>query len=199
LPGLGIRTFASRVCDERCRGGKDNRRRLYRKLIAATHATRAALQRAQADLGQLRAKLQQAERDWRRAQKLGPSEALAQASYDAYQSAYESAAANLAVGEAAILQAKAGLSQAEALSRRAQRNLSYCTITSPVNGVIVDRRVNIGQTVVASLNAPSLFLIAKDLKRMQVWVAVNEADIGKIRAGQPVTLRADRRITFWQV
>ena len=49
--------------------------------------------------------------------------------------------------------------------------------------MIIDRRVNIGQTVVASLNAPSLFLIAKDLRRMQVWVAVNEADIGSIHAG----------------
>jgi len=158
---------------------------------AQVQSGRAALQRAEADLGQLRAKLQQAERDWQRAQKLGPSEALAQASYDAYKSAYESAAANLAVGQAAILQARAGLAQSEALLRRAQRNLSYCTISSPVNGVIVDRRVNIGQTVVASLNAPSLFLIAKDLKRMQVWVAVNEADIGKIRPGQPVTFTVD--------
>ena len=60
-------------------------------------------------------------------------------------------------------------------------------VTSPVDGVIIDRRVNIGQTVVASLNAPSLFLIAKDLNKMQVWVAVNEADIGNIRPGQPVT------------
>jgi HlyD family secretion protein len=158
---------------------------------AQVQSGRAALQRADGDLGQLRAKLQQAERDWQRAQKLGPSEALAEASYDAYKSAYESAVANLAVGQAAILQARAGLAQAEALRRRAQRNLSYCTITSPVKGVIIDRRVNIGQTVVASLNAPSLFLIAKDLKRMQVWVAVNEADIGKIRPGQPVTFTVD--------
>ena len=158
---------------------------------AQVRSGRAALQRSEADLGQLRAKLQQAERDWQRAQKLWPSEALAEASYDAYKSAYESAAANLAVGQAAILQANAGLAQAEALRRRAQRNLSYCTITSPVKGVIIDRRVNIGQTVVASLNAPSLFLIAKDLKRMQVWVAVNEADIGKIRPGQPVTFTVD--------
>jgi len=158
---------------------------------AQVQSGRAALQRAESDLDQLRAKLQQAERDWRRAQKLGPSEALAEASFDAYKSAYESATANLAVGQAAILQAKAGLSQAEALRRRAQRNLSYCTITSPVKGVIIDRRVNIGQTVVASLNAPSLFLIAKDLKRMQVWVAVNEADIGKIHPGQPVTFTVD--------
>jgi HlyD family secretion protein len=158
---------------------------------AQVQSGRASLQRAEADLGQLRAKLHQAERDWQRAQKLGPSEALAEASFDAYRSAYETAAANVAVGQAAILQAKASLAQAEALFRRAQRNLSYCTIKSPVRGVIIDRRVNIGQTVVASLNAPSLFLIAKDLKRMQVWVAVNEADIGKIRPGQPVTFTAD--------
>ena len=52
---------------------------------------------------------------------------------------------------------------------RAKRNLDYCTIKSPVKGVIIDRRVNAGQTVVASLNAPSLFLLAKDLTRMRVW------------------------------
>ncbi|MEJ2725319.1 MAG: efflux RND transporter periplasmic adaptor subunit [Deltaproteobacteria bacterium] len=158
---------------------------------AQVQSAKASVQRAQADLGQMKAKLHQAERDWQRARKLGPSEALSQSSYDAYQSAYETAKANVAVGETAILQAKASLTQAEALLQRARRNLGYCTIKSPVKGVIIDRRVNIGQTVVASLNAPSLFLIAKDLKRMQVWVAVNEADIGKIHPGQPVTFTVD--------
>jgi HlyD family secretion protein len=158
---------------------------------AQVQAAQAAGKRAEADLGQYRAKLQQAERDWQRAQKIGPSEALAQTSFDAYRSAYETARANLAVGEAAILQAHAGLAQAQAVLKRASRNLSYCTIVSPVNGVIIDRRVNIGQTVVASLNAPSLFLIAKDLTRMQVWVAVNEADIGRIHPGQPVSFTVD--------
>ncbi|MCY2967765.1 MAG: efflux RND transporter periplasmic adaptor subunit, partial [Planctomycetota bacterium] len=62
---------------------------------------------------------------------------------------------------------------------------------SPVNGVIIDRRVNVGQTVVASLNAPSLFLIAKDLKRLQVWASVNEADIGQIHLGQSVKFTVD--------
>ena len=158
---------------------------------AQVQAAEAGLQRAEADLEQYKAKLHQAERDWQRAQKIGPSEALAQASYDAYRSAYETAKANLAVGQAAILQARAGLAQAQAVLSRAKRNLGYCTIVSPVKGVIIDRRVNIGQTVVASLNAPSLFLIAKDLTRMQVWVAVNEADIGKIHPGQPVTFTVD--------
>jgi HlyD family secretion protein len=166
---------------------------------AQVQSATAAVQRAEADMEQLRAKLNQAERDWQRAQKLGPSEALAQSTYDAYRSAYDTAVANLAVGRASILQAKASLAQAEAVLRRAQRNLGYCTIKSPVKGVIIDRRVNIGQTVVASLNAPSLFLIAKDLKRMQVWVAVNEADIGKIHPGLPVTFTVDAfpGETFW--
>src|SRR5208337_5577731 len=69
--------------------------------------------------------------------------------------------------------------------------LAYCTVKSPVAGVIVDRRVNIGQTMVASMSAPSIFLIAKDLKRIQVWASVNEADIGNIHPGQPVTFTVD--------
>jgi HlyD family secretion protein len=151
----------------------------------------AAVQRSEADLGQLKAKLYQAERDWARAQKLGPGDALSQADYDAAKSAYETAKANVEVGKAAIVQAKKAVNQAEAALRRARQNLSYCTIVSPVKGVIIDRRVNIGQTVVSSLNAPSLFLLAKDLKRIQVWVSVNEADIGRIHPGEPVTFTVD--------
>lgn len=158
---------------------------------ALVQVNKASLQSAEANLEQMKAKLYQAQRDWERAQKLGPSEALAVTSYDAYQAAYETAMANLAVGKATIMQTQASVVQSEAALRRSQRNLSYCTIKSPVKGVIIDRRVNIGQTVVASLSAPSLFLIAKDLKRMQVWVAVNEADIGKIQPGMPVSFTVD--------
>jgi HlyD family secretion protein len=152
---------------------------------------KANVQRAQSDLGQLKAKLYQAERDWMRAQKLGPSDALSQADYDAALSAFEIAKANVKVGQAALAQAKNAVAQAEAARKKAQQNLDYCIIKSPVKGVIIDRRVNIGQTVVSSLNAPSLFLIAKDLKRLQVWASVNEADIGSIRPGQPVIFTVD--------
>ncbi|MEJ2092913.1 MAG: efflux RND transporter periplasmic adaptor subunit [Syntrophobacterales bacterium] len=168
---------------------------LYAADLANTKAqveqSKANVQRAESDLGQLKAKLYQAERDWMRAQKLGPSDALSQADYDAALSAYEIAKANVKVGQAAVAQAKNAVAQAEAARRKAQQNLDYCTIVSPVKGVIIDRRVNIGQTVVSSLNAPSLFLIAKDLKRLQVWASVNEADIGNIRPGQPVTFTVD--------
>ena len=153
--------------------------------------TKAAVQKAQADLGQMQAKLVQTENDWARARKLGPSDALSQTDFDAARSNYEVAKANLAVGKAAIVQAQGTVAQAEAALKRALQNLSYCTIVSPVKGVIIDRRVNIGQTVVSSLNAPSLFLLAKDLKRLQVWVSVNEADIGHIQPGQAVTFTVD--------
>ncbi len=158
---------------------------------AQVQQAKASLERAQADLGQLQAKLVQAERDWNRTRKLGPSEALSQSDFDASQSGYDIARANLAVGKAAIDQARETVSQAEAQLRRAEQNLDYCVIKSPVKGVIIDRRVNIGQTVVSSLNAPSLFLIAKDLKRLQVWVAVNEADVGNIYPGQAVIFTVD--------
>lgn len=149
------------------------------------------VQRAEADLGQMQARLLQAEQNWKRAQELGPSRALSTADYEAYEAAYAIARATVAVGEATIAQTRTSVDQAEAVLRRAQTNLGYCTIRSPVKGVIIDRRVNIGQTVVASLNAPSLFLIAKDLRRMQVWVAVNEADIGSIHPGQAASFTTD--------
>ena len=146
---------------------------------------------ADANVLQMKAKLLQAQQDWNRAQKLGPSDALAQSAYDQYQANYEVGKANLAAAEAAVEQAKATVAQAKASLTTAQINLGYCTIKSPVRGVIIDRRVNIGQTVVSSLSTPSLFLIASNLKRIQVWVSVNEADIGSISKGQPVTFTVD--------
>ncbi len=146
---------------------------------------------AAANVEQTKARLVQAEADWVRAQELSRSKLMAASDYDSYRASYQIAKANVAVAEAAIAQAKASTVQAQAAVEKAQRNLDFCTISSPVQGVIIDRRVNIGQTVVASLNAPSLFLIAKDLTRMQIWVGVNEADIGRIIPGEPVTFRCD--------
>ncbi|HVP09900.1 MAG TPA: efflux RND transporter periplasmic adaptor subunit, partial [Phycisphaerae bacterium] len=158
---------------------------------AQLEQAKANVIRAKADLQQMVARLHQAENNWKRAQELGPSRALSATDYDSYQATYETAKATVGVGEATVVQAEKAVVQAEANLKRSQTNLGYCTIRSPVKGVIVDRRVNIGQTVVASLNAPSLFLIAKDLTRIQVWVSVNEADIGNIRPGQAVTFTVD--------
>jgi HlyD family secretion protein len=152
---------------------------------------RAGEVRAAADLEQMKAKFTQAEADWKRAQVLGPSEALAPTTYDSYKANYEIAKANVALDEAALKQSLATTVQAKASLDRVQRTLDYCTIISPVKGVIIDRRVTIGETVVSSFNTPSLFLIAKDLTRMQVWISVNEADVGSIYPGQPVSFTVD--------
>ncbi len=168
---------------------------IYAAQVSADEASltqaNAAVRVAEASRDQARARLEQSQRDWARAQKLGESQALSQADYDASKSSYEQATASLAVTEAQIGQARAQVAIAEAALQRSRRNLYYCTIKSPVDGVIIDRRVEIGQTVVSSLNAPSLFLIAKDLSKMLVLVQVNEADIGHVKAGDKVTFGVD--------
>ena len=147
--------------------------------------------KSQADLLQAQAKLVEAQCNWDRAQKIGASDALSQNDYDMYQANYESAKATVAVDEAIIVQAQKSVLQYRATLKKATRNLAFCTITSPVNGTVIARRVNVGQTVVSSLNAPSLFLIAKDLRKMQVWASVNEADVGSIHKGQKVIFKVD--------
>ena len=158
---------------------------------AKLSAARASQAQAKANLVVAQANLRQAQRDWDRAKRLGASEALSQAAYDSYLSVWEIATAQIDVRKAEILQADANVIQAEAAMKEAKRNLEYCVIKAPVNGVVIDRKVNVGQTVVSSMSASSLFSIAKDLRRMQVWASVNEADIGGIRAGQPVTFTVD--------
>ncbi len=145
----------------------------------------------EANLALAKARLDQTQRDWDRAQKLAESPAFAKTDFDAARSNFEQAKASVGVAEATIAQAQASVSNAQASLLRSKRNLTYCTILSPVDGVILDRRVEIGQTVVASLNAPSLFLIAKDLRKMKLLVQVNEADIAHIEVGHEITFTAD--------
>jgi HlyD family secretion protein len=180
---------------------------LLQSTQAGVQEAQANVERAEKDLLQLQAKQYQAQRDWKRAQgtwKSSPG-AISESDFDLAKSTYEAADAAVGVGNAAIAQANAllsnakaavvkanaDLSNARAIHKRAMTNLGYCTIKSPVEGVIIDRRINVGQTVVSSLNSPSLFLIAKDLKRLQVWASVNEADIGNIHSGQSVRFTVD--------
>ena len=151
----------------------------------------ASEKEAKANIILSEAKLAQSDRDYARAKRLGVSEALSQSTYDSYLSAWEQAKANVEVSHARIPQTDAQIAQAEASLKEAERNLQYCVIRAPVDGVIIDRRVNVGQTVVSSMSASSLFLIAKDLKKMEVWASVNEADIGRIKSGQEVVFTVD--------
>ncbi|SPF34221.1 Efflux transporter, RND family, MFP subunit [Syntrophobacter sp. SbD1] len=166
--------------------------------VAAVNIDKAQLQQARANLVnakanvlQIKAKLWEAGADWNRAQKLGPGQGLAPTTYDQYKANYEAAKANLEMAVASVDVAVANVAQSEATLKKDQETLAYCTVKSPVDGVVVDRRVNIGQTIVSSTAASSLFLIAKDLHRIQVWASVNEADIGKIHEGQPVNFTVD--------
>ncbi len=149
--------------------------------------------KAEADIEQARAKLRQAYRELDRTKKLRSrgTAIIAEQEFEEALANYESAEAALAVNQAALAVARADLQEASV-------NLGYTTIRSPVNGIVLDRRVNIGQIVVASLNTPSLFLIAKDLSRLEIWSSVNESDIGSIHVGQKVrfTVSALPRDTF---
>lgn len=150
---------------------------------------RADVDKARYDLEAARARASQAASDLDRARRSRTS--VSSLEYDALAQAAASAKAAVTAGEATLRRAQQGVARAAKLVDRARTNLAYTVIKSPVDGVIIDRRVNIGQTVVASLNAPSLFLIAKDLRRMQVWASVNEADIGRVFVGQPAAFKVD--------
>jgi HlyD family secretion protein len=163
----------------------------------------ANLAQAKANVAQMEAQVMQTQAEWERAQKLKdlkiptrtptgdahpaesmPIKGISDADYILAEANAESAKANLEAAKATVLQTTAALTLA-------RTNLGYTTIPSPIDGTVIDRRVNIGQTVVSSLNAPSLFLLARDLHKMQVWASVNEADIARIKSGTKVHFRVD--------
>jgi HlyD family secretion protein len=144
----------------------------------------ANLKQSSASVEQAKAKLLQADKELERSKELAKREMVSQAELETATADRDSLAAQLKVAEAAIEQSKAALSLSKA-------NLNYTTIRSPVDGVVVARNVDEGQTVVASMSAQVLFKIATDLRQIQVVASIPEADIGKIRIGQPVTFTVD--------
>lgn len=144
----------------------------------------ANLTESHANVEQTQAKLLQAEKELERAQKLTAREMLSQADLDTAIATRDALQAQLKVAQAAVQQAEASL-------RLSKANLGYTTISSPVDGIVIDRNVDEGQTVVASMSAQVLFLIATDLSRIQVEASIPEADIGKIAVGQCVTFTVD--------
>ncbi len=118
----------------------------------------------------------------------------AQQNYNRTKQLYDAKAATQADYEQAVnslAQSKTGLANAQANLHQAQVNLGYAEIYSPIDGVILNRAINEGQTVASSFSTPTLFTIAKDLKKMQVEADVDEADIGQIKLGQKVTFTVD--------
>jgi HlyD family secretion protein len=145
---------------------------------------RANLQSAEAGVEKAAAVLQDVKRTFERNQTLFARNYIARSELDTAETNVQSAAAQLNLAKAQVEQARAALQQEET-------NLYYTRILSPVDGTVISRNVDIGQTVAASFQTPTLFSIAEDLTRMQIDTNVDEADIGKVRVGQPVQFTVD--------
>jgi HlyD family secretion protein len=128
--------------------------------------------------------LADAQTKYARAQQLAEKQLLPQSDLDTAKVAVDSARAELQSSQAQLVQAQAVLNQS-------QVNLEHTTITAPIDGTVIQRSVDVGQTVAASLSSPTIFIIAADLTKMQVSASVDEADIGQIQSGQPVAFSVD--------
>lgn len=160
-------------------------------LQAKVEGDRAALSMAQASLSSSQASVADAERTNKRSRELWDRRLIARSEMDTSETKLTLARANLA-------EARARVSQARASLRQSGTNLNYTRIVSPVDGVIISKKVNVGQTVAASLSAPTLFTIARDLTQMQIEANIDEADIGRVREGQSAECRFDSwpKLTF---
>ncbi|MBI3327342.1 MAG: efflux RND transporter periplasmic adaptor subunit, partial [Nitrospinae bacterium] len=179
---------------------------------AAIETARANAESAKATIAKAKVALVDARRTLERNKELVRQSLIAQSDLDTAQTAYDSGVSQLKLSEAqhdaalgqlksATAQARlaeaqyaaalAQVEQAKAALEAAELDLAHTTIRSPVNGIVVSRTVDVGQTVAASLQAPTLFLIAQDLTRMQVDTSVSEADIGRVEEGQKATFTVD--------
>ena len=145
---------------------------------------RANLARAEADVERLRVSLEDTQTQLRRSEDLSARELISESELEAAQVNVRSAAAQLKSAEASVIQSRASLNQSEV-------NLGHTIITAPIDGIVIARQVDVGQTVAASMSAPELFIIAADLTKMQVIANIDESDVGRIRPGQPVTFTVD--------
>lgn len=151
---------------------------------AAVDQARANHVAAQGNLARAKAQAVDAERQYRRNLELAKDKLIAQADLDTSESTAQAARASVMAAEGSVEQTRAALGQARV-------NLAYTDIRSPTNGVVISRNVDVGQTVAASLQAPTLFVIAEDLSKMQVDTSVAEADVGRLSDGMPVTFTVD--------
>ncbi|HZC65915.1 MAG TPA: efflux RND transporter periplasmic adaptor subunit [Candidatus Dormibacteraeota bacterium] len=166
---------------------------------------KGAVQQAQADLENAKANLiaartnvekakasfVQTKADYDRTVELNKEGVMSQQQLDIAKANYDSANATVAGAVANVTQAGAQVSQKDAAVTIAQTNLNYTVIRSPIDGTVVARNVDVGQTVAASLQAPTVFTIAQDLSKMWVYAKTDESDVGNIKVGKPVTFKVD--------
>ena len=159
--------------------------RLDRALYsAAVDQARAALLSAEADAEQNRVAQASADTTLARTRELAAKQLLPPSDLQAAEAASRTAAAQVASADARVRQARAGVDTAEL-------NLSKTTILSPIDGVVIARSVEVGQTVSATMSAPTLFVLADDLSKMQIEASIDESDVGSVKEGQPATFRVD--------
>jgi HlyD family secretion protein len=151
----------------------------------------ANLEAARANLEKAKATLVQTKADYDRAVGLAKDGVMSKQQLDLAKSNYDAANASVAAAAANITQAQAQISQKEAAVAVAQTNLDYTVIRSPIDGTVVARNVDVGQTVAASLQAPTIFTIAQDLAKMWVYAKTDESDVDNIKVGKGVTFKVD--------
>ena len=153
-------------------------------LAAQVEQAQANLTKARADAQQRAIAVRDAETKYARAQQLDASQLIARSDLDDTKSTLDVARSSVAGSDAQVVQAEAALNQARV-------NLAHATITAPIDGIVIQRSVDVGQTVAASLSSPTIFLIAADLAEMRVAASVDESDVSRVREGQPVVVTVD--------
>ena len=152
---------------------------------------RANLAAAKAGLVKAQAMAEQTAADYQRNAALAKEGVVAQQQLDLAKANADSAQASVSAAQAQVTQAGAQVAQKAAALSVAQTNLGHTIIRSPIEGTVVARNIDVGQTVAASLQAPTLFNIAQDLTKMQVYAATDESDVGQIKVGQPIIFKVD--------
>lgn len=152
--------------------------------IAQVEQSRGNFLNAEANLSKAKVVVADTKRTLGRNKQLIEQGIIAQSDMDAAQTAYDQAVAGVKSAEAAVIQTSGALRQAET-------NLHYATIRSPVDGIVVSRNVDVGQTVAASFQTPTLFTIAQDLTKMEIDTSVDESDISRIKVGQTANFTVD--------
>jgi len=151
---------------------------------SAVEQARGNALNAEANLGKARVTLADTRRTLGRNKLLLEQGIVSQSDLDAAQTAYDAAVTGVDAAQASVMQTRGALKQAET-------NLQYSTIRSPVDGTVVSRNVDVGQTVAASFQTPTLFTIAQDLTKMEIDTSVDESDISRIKVGQPASFTVD--------
>src|SRR5438270_5614739 len=168
---------------------------LFRGALLQTAAdlenAKANLAAAKANLEKAKAGAVQAKADYDRTVALNKEGVLSQAQLDLAKANIDSANAGVSGAVASVTQAEAQVIQKTAAVTVAQTNLNYTVIRSPIDGIVVARNVDVGQTVAASLQAPTIFTIAQDLTKMLVYAKTDESDVGNIKLGRPVSFKVD--------